>query len=452
MTNENIFETKSIQHLIALYSLPTIFSLVLESLTSMIDTAFAGHLGNISSAALSAMGILNPILLLLIAAQLIFGVSTSIVISKGLGENNKEKINSTFKVGFYSCFISSTIISLLIFLFQDSLLNLLGASGQVKVLAKEFLNIAIIFNVFSSVGYMLVNNIRAFGYPKTEVLVGALSTIINIVFNVILTFVFNMGIIGIGLSTLISEIFYFSFSIIFLIKKGLWIKKSTLDSMEFKNILISIVKIGFVQFLMQSLNSISGLIINRVLLKYGSVSYIGAWSICSNINMVILLPLIGLTQGAQSVIAYFYGKKDKVKEKKAKNKIIKYSLIYSISITILICLFAGEVSKLFTSDTSLILLAKPMIRIVIAGFPLLGILYALITFMQVSGDEVSASKIELIRQIVLLIPLTILLPFIFSKYNILDVSPQLAVFFAMPISTIILIISYSKKIRTILLS
>lgn len=452
MTNENIFETKSIQHLIALYSLPTIFSLVLESLTSMIDTAFAGHLGSISSAALSAMGILNPILLLLIAAQLIFGVSTSIVISKGLGENNKEKINSTFKVGFYSCFISSTIISLLIFLFQDSLLNLLGASGQVKVLAKEFLNIAIIFNIFSSVGYMLVNNIRAFGYPKIEVLVGALSTIINIVFNVILTFVFNMGIIGIGLSTLISEIFYFSFSIIFLIKKGLWIKKSTLDSMEFKNILISIVKIGFVQFLMQSLNSISGLIINRVLLKYGSVSYIGAWSICSNINMVILLPLIGLTQGAQSVIAYFYGKKDKVKEKKVKNKIIKYSLIYSISITILICLFAGEVSKLFTSDTSLILLAKPMIRIVIAGFPLLGILYALITFMQVSGDEVSASKIELIRQIVLLIPLTILLPFIFSKYNILDVSPQLAVFFAMPISTLILIISYSNKIRTILLS
>ncbi len=452
MTNENIFETKSIQHLIALYSLPTIFSLVLESLTSMIDTAFAGHLGSISSAALSAMGILNPILLLLIAAQLIFGVSTSIVISKGLGENNKEKINSTFKVGFYSCFISSTIISLLIFLFQDSLLNLLGASGQVKILAKEFLNIAIIFNVFSSVGYMLVNNIRAFGYPKIEVLVGALSTIINIVFNVILTFVFSMGIIGIGLSTLISEIFYFSFSIIFLIKKGLWIKKSTLDYMEFKNILISIVKIGFVQFLMQSLNSISGLIINRILLKYGSVSYIGAWSICSNINMVILLPLIGLTQGAQSVIAYFYGKKDKVKEKKVKNKIIKYSLIYSISITILICLFAGEVSKLFTSDTSLILLAKPMIRIVIAGFPLLGILYALITFMQVSGDEVSASKIELIRQIVLLIPLTILLPFIFSKYNILDVSPQLAVFFAMPISTLILIISYSKKIKTILLS
>lgn len=452
MTNENIFEKKSIQYLIALYSLPTICSLVLESLTSMIDTVFAGHLGSMSGAALSAMGILNPILLLLIAAQLIFGVSTSIVISKGMGENNKEKINNTFKVGFYSNFISSTAISIIIFLFQDQLLNLLGASGQVKVLAKEFLNIAIIFNVFSSVGYMLVNNIRAFGYPKIEVLVGVLSTIINIVFNIILTFVFDMGIVGIGLSTLASEIFYFSFAIIFLIKKGLWIKKSTLDFMEFKSILISLVKIGFVQFLMQSLNSISGLIINKVLIKYGSVSYIGAWSICSNINMVVLLPLIGLTQGAQSVIAYFHGKKDKVKEKSVKHKIIKYSLIYSISITILICLFAGNVAKLFTNDISLVVLAKPMIRIVLAGFPLLGILYALITFMQVSGDEVSASKIELIRQIVLLIPLTILLPLIFSKYNIMNISPQLAVFFAIPMSTLILVLIYSKKIKMILLN
>ena len=452
MTNENIFEKKSIQQLIALYSLPTICSLVLESLTSMIDTAFAGHLGSMSSSALSAMGILNPILLLLIAAQLIFGVSTSIVISKGFGENNKEKINNTFKVGFYSSFISSTAISIIIFLLQDQLLNILGASGQVKVLAKEFLNIAIIFNVFSSVGYMLVNNIRAFGYPKIEVIVGVLSTIINIVFNIILTLVFNMGIVGIALSTLISEIFYFGLSIIFLMKKKLWIKRSHLDYLEFKNILVSLVKIGFVQFLMQSLNSISGLIINKVLIKYGNVSYIGAWSICSNINMVILLPLIGLTQGAQSVIAYFHGKNDKNKERDVKHKIIKYSLIYSISTTILIYLFAGDVSKLFTNDISLVGLATPIIRIVLVGFPLLGILYALITFMQVSGDEVSASKIELIRQVVLLIPLTIIIPLIFSKYNIMNISPQLAVFLSIPISTIILVLMYSKKIKNILLN
>ncbi|MGL6107240.1 MATE family efflux transporter [Romboutsia sp.] len=450
MHSDNIFEKKSIQQLIVLFSFPTICSLVLESLASMIDTAFAGHLGTISNVALSAMGMLSPILLLLIAAQLIFGVSTSIVISKRLGENNKDKVNNTFKVGFYASFVSSFIISLLIFLLQDPLLNILGATGEVKVLAKEFLNIAIVFNVFSSVGYMLVNNIRAFGYPRVEVFVGVSATIIHIVFNVIFTFGFNMGIRGIALSTLVSEVYYFLITFAFLKKKGLWIKKSNLSFEEGKEILISLVKIGFVQFLMQSLNSVSSFVINKVLITYGSVSYIGAWSICSNINMVILLPLIGLTQGVQSVIAYFHGSKDKTKEGIVKGKTVKYSMTYAISVTILVFIFADKIAKIFTSDLGIISLAIPIVKIIVVAFPFLGIIYTLITFMQVSGEEQSASKLELTRQILLLIPLSIILPIIFSKYNIMNITPQFAVFLATPISSFLLVVLYSKKFKRIL--
>lgn len=451
MTRENVFEKKSIQQLIILFSFPTICSLVLESLSSMIDTAFAGHLGEYSGNALSAMGILSPILLILIAAQLIFGVSTSIVISKKLGEDNKEEINNTFKVGFYASFIFSTLISLLIFLFQDQLLYILGASGQVLILAKDYLNIAIIFNIFSSVGYMLLNNIRVFGYPNIEILVGVVATFINIVLNVILTFVFNMGIRGIAVSTLVSEVFYFGFSMIFLMKKGLWIKKSNLDFNKEKEILISIFKIGFVQFLMQSLNSVSSFVINKVLIAYGSLAYIGAWSICSNINMVILLPLIGLTQGVQSVIAYFYGSNDKKRESIVKGKTVKYSLIYSISITILVYLFSDNLVKIFTNDVNIAILAMPIIKIIVIGFPFLGIVYTVITFMQVSGEETSASRLELVRQIGLLIPLTIILPNVFSKFNIMNISPELAVFLATPISTIMLVLIYFKRTKGILL-
>ncbi|WP_234885131.1 MATE family efflux transporter [Clostridium tarantellae] len=320
MTNNNVFEKRSINHLIVLFSFPTICSLVLESLTSMVDTIFAGHLEN-SNVALSAMGIISPILLILITAQLIFGVSTSLVISKRLGENNKEKINNTFKVGFYASLIWSSVISLIIFLFQNMLLKMLGSSGEVMILAKEYLSIAIIFNVFSTVGYMLINNVRVLGYPNILIIVGVLATVINIVFIGI----FHMGITGIALATLVSEVFYFSFSFIFLIKKGLWIKKSSLSLQEAKEILISLVKIGFVQFLMQALNSVSAIFINKVLISYGSFLYVGTWSICGNINMIVLLPLIGLTQGVQSIIAYFHGKQDKDKERITKHKVFKYS-------------------------------------------------------------------------------------------------------------------------------
>ncbi|RDY26448.1 MATE family efflux transporter, partial [Romboutsia weinsteinii] len=374
---------------------------------------------------------------LLIAAQLIFGVSTSIVISKRIGEEDYKKINSTFKVGLYSSFIFSALISIIIFLFQDKLLYALGATGHVKNLAKQYLNIAIIFNVFSSTGYTLVNNIRAFGYPKIEIIVVVSATLINLVFNIFFTFVLNMGIKGIALSTLISEIFYLLFSVVFLIRKNLWIKKSSLDKSEIKEILSSLVKIGFVQFLMQALNSLSGFIINKVLIKYASVLYIGVWSICNNIQMIILLPLIGLTQGIQSVIAYYQGSNNEEKKREVKSKTMKYSLIYSITFAVLISLFASDAAKIFTDDITFMRLSVPIIRIILIGFPFIGIIYTQITFMQVSGDEKRASLLGIVRQVILLIPLVIILPTIFSRYNIMNIPPEIAIFLAIPISDFI---------------
>ncbi|MDU4934521.1 MAG: MATE family efflux transporter [Peptostreptococcaceae bacterium] len=449
MFRGEIFEKKSIPQLIFLFSIPTICSLVLESVSSMIDTAFAGHLGSISNNALSAMGILSPVLSLLIAAQLIFGVSTSIVIAKRLGEKDKEKINNTFKVGLYASFIFSTAISLFILLVQDKLIYILGATGEVGILAKEYLNIAIIFNVFSSTGYTLVNNIRAFGYPNIEIIVVISSTIINIVFNVIFTFIMNMGIRGIALSTLISEVCYLLFTVIFLVKKGLWIKKSKLNKYEVKEILYSLIKIGFVQFLMQALNSLSGFVINKVLIRYTSILYIGSWTICSNIHMIVLLPLIGLAQGIQSIIAYYQGSKDEKRKNIVKSNTIKYSLVYSISVTAIVYLFSREIVGIFTRDLELISLSVPIIRIVLAGFPFIGIIYTFITFMQVSGEENSASKLELIRQGLLLIPLTIILPIIFTKYDIMNISPKIGIFLAMPISNCVLLIVYSIYLKKV---
>ncbi|WP_234885132.1 hypothetical protein [Clostridium tarantellae] len=115
-------------------------------------------------------------------------------------------------------------------------------------------------------------------------------------------------------------------------------------------------------------------------------------------------------------------------------------------------MFSNRFLNIFTNDMNLIYLAIPIIKIVVFGFPFVGILYTLITFMQVLGMESSASKLELMRQIVLLIPLIIVLPIIFSKFNIMSISPQLSVFFAMPISTIILVILYCKRIRVLLKS
>ncbi len=449
MSHEKLFENKSIQHLIVLFSFPTIFSLVLESFVSMIDTAFAGHLGSMSSIALSAMGLLTPILQILLAAQLIFGVSTSIVVSKRLGEKNQEKVNETFTIGFYGCGLFSIAISLLIFLLQDPLLFVLGASGEVRRYALQYLNLALIFNIFNSLGYMLVNMIRVFGYPKMEIIIGVISTLSNVFFNVLFTFILGLGFIGIAFATLTSSVIYFSCAVLFLMHKKLWMKKVHLIINPSKEILISIIKIGFVQFLMQALNSVSGFVINRRLIGLGYVSSIGAFAICNNINTVILLPLIGLTQGSQSVIAYFHGRQNHQSERIAKQKIVNYSLIYALVITIVSLLWTRPLLMIFTSDESLIQSAIPILRIMVAGFPFMGIIYTLITFMQVSKEEAKASQLEVVRQIVLLIPLVIVFSVLFSRFNIFNISAEQGMFLAFPLTNMIIVLFYFKKIKTI---
>ncbi|WP_147633183.1 MATE family efflux transporter [Turicibacter sanguinis] len=449
MSHEKLFENKSIQHLIVLFSFPTIFSLVLESFVSMIDTAFAGHLGSMSSIALSAMGLLTPILQILLAAQLIFGVSTSIVVSKRLGEKNQEKVNETFTIGFYGCGVFSIAISLLIFLLQDPLLFVLGASGEVRRYALQYLNLVLIFNIFNSLGYMLVNMIRVFGYPKMEIIIGVISTLSNVFFNVLFTFILGLGFIGIAFATLTSSVIYFSCAVLFLMHKKLWMKKVHLTINPSKEILISIIKIGFVQFLMQALNSVSGFVINRRLIGLGYVSSIGAFAICNNINTVILLPLIGLTQGSQSIIAYFHGRQNHQSERIAKQKIVNYSLIYALVITIVSLLWTRPLLMIFTSDESLIQSAIPILRIMVAGFPFMGIIYTLITFMQVSKEEAKASQLEVVRQIVLLIPLVIVFSVLFSRFNIFNISAEQGMFLAFPLTNMIIVLFYFKKIKTI---
>ena len=250
MSYEKLFENKSISALIVLFSFPTIFSLVLESLVSMIDTAFAGHLGEMSDIALSAMGILAPLLQVLLAAQLIFGVSTSLVISRQLGEKHEEKVSEIFTIGFYGCLFVSVAISLFIFLFQHPLLDVLGVSPEVKLFALQYLNRALIFNVFNSLGYMLVNIIRVLGYPKIEMLIGIISTISNIILNILFTFVLGFGFKGIATATLISSVIYFGCASLFLIVRQRWMIKNPFKLKDLKETFMLIVKIGLVQFLM----------------------------------------------------------------------------------------------------------------------------------------------------------------------------------------------------------
>ena len=443
---KNVYETYSDNRLIFLFAIPSIISLFLESLTSIIDTAFAGHIPFVSTESLTAIGLLSPVVSILIAAQLLFGVSTGIFISRYLGKNDKEKVNNTFMVGFYINLLFALSISLLLFIFMNPLLHVLGAEGETYILAKEYFSIALISNVFSSVGYNLVNILRAFGYPKLEVTIASFSTILNIIFNFIFTFKMNMGLMGIALGTLLSEVFYTLAGAYFLYKHRLWFSHKKLSKDFVFNIIKKMTKVGFVQFGVQCLTSLSGLIINNRLLYFGGALSVSAWAIAQKIHSAALMPIIGITQGLMSILSYFKGNKNKKRAYSVTKKSIIYSLAYGVSITILIFLFGDYATKIFSDSIDIITASSMVLKISFSLFFMLGIVYTLISLFQVTDKEKYAMALGVVRQLIALVPLAIILPMIFRK------DPVNAIFLSLPLSdflTLILGIYLYKSIKAI---
>ena len=444
----NIYEQKSINKLLLTFSIPAIFSLMIEISTSVVDTIFAGNLGIQSADALTAMGILSPLLAIFTALQTLFSVSTAIMIAKYL--KDKDMHDRYFSVGLMLSFLVATITSIVFYILLNPVLTALGANENVFILAEQYLKIQLISNIFSSIGYTLTGCIRAFGYPKSEAFIIILSVLVNITFNAIFTFGFSLGIMGIALGTLVSEFLCATIALIWLKKKGLWFKKPKLKVAHLLKISFDMFKIGIAQTLIQALAGATGFFINARLLTFGTLNHVAAWNVVQNIYVLMLMPIVGLAQGSETILAYFGRNSSEDKIKKVTRLSMLYCGIYGLIATIIIIFWGAEIVALFGLSNEMTIIAFTIMKLTFVTFPLTGILYTNMTLLQVTEREVTSVVLILTRQVFSIIPLVTVLPIIFSTLN-LSISPVMSIFFAIPIadvfSTIIAIVLLREKPR-----
>lgn len=425
---DNIYDKKSINHLILYFSIPAILSLIVEIMASVVDTAFAGHLGLVSIDALTAMGLLTPLLNLFTAIQSLFAVSTSIFIAKYL--NNKLKRDEYFASGIIMTFIVSSLLSVVCYLGMNQILNMLNAKEQVYILAKSYLKIQLVSNIFSSLGYTLTSTIRSFGYPKIEMLITTFAVVINIIFNTLFVFGIHYGFIGLALGTLVSEIFCALYAYLWLKKHQLLPTSLYISSSSFKDCAKELSKLGIAQTIIQAMGGCTGFFVNNSLIMHSSSSYVAIWNVVSNIYTLFLMPTVGITYAVQTIIAYFSGQ---VKEKE-KNKTIRSTIfaivLYGIVATIMIFALDNLILAVFIKDTELLNIAKTAIKIIFISFSLTGVFYTIMTLLAVTEHEIKAVIMILTRQVFLMVPLVYLLPLILPNLT-------LSIFLAVPIADIV---------------
>jgi Na+-driven multidrug efflux pump len=429
--NDPIYESKPIPRLILTFSVPAVLSLLVEVLTSVVDTAFAGHLGETGAAALTALGLLSPVLSLFTAIQALFAVSTAILLARHF--RNKALRDRYFLTGLICTVLVSAAVSGLVFLGIGPILTALGAQGVVFALAREYLTIQLVSNVFSALGYTLTSCIRALGDPSAEMRLTAGAVAVNIAGNALFAFGFRMGFAGLAWGTLVSEICCALFSVRWVRKHGCMPSRTAVPPGHILPTVWELFRLGIAQTAIQALAGFTGLFVNRSLLLYGAADAVAVWNVAQKLYTLVLMPVVGITQGVQTIIAYFDGHGRSGRNRKTILMTIACTVIYGLMTTAAVFLLGERALGPFGLRGALLSESAAVLKLLFLTFPLVGLFYTALTVLEVTGHEIEAVLLTLTRQVFLMLPLVYLLPVLFPDL------PH-AVFCAVPAADVLVLL------------
>ncbi len=448
IVKENELGTKSIGKLLFNMSLPAIIAQIVNVLYNMVDRMYIGHIPGIGADALTGIGVTMPLIMIISAFAALVSMGGAPRASIMLGKKNKEAAEKILGNCTAALVLVAIILTAVVLLYGEKMLMLFGASDNTIGYALDYMRIYAIGTIFVQLSLGLNAFITAQGFAKTSMLTVTIGAIANIILDPILIFGFNMGVKGAALATIISQAISAIWVVLFLRgnKSLLTIKKKYLK-IELKTFLPCIA-LGLSPFIMQSTESILIIAFNTSLQKYGGDLAVGAMTILSSVMQFSMLPLMGLTQGAQPIISYNYGAENSSRVKHTFILVLKSAFGYSTLLWALAMLFPQLFARIFTSDAQLIEVTISALRIYMAASLLLGIQVSCQQTFIALGNAKASVFLAILRKIILLIPLIFLLPlFMENKVSAVYLAEPIADFLAVTVTTIMFVSQFRKVLR-----
>lgn len=419
--------TEHIGKLIFRLSVPTLIAQIINVLYSIIDRIYIGHIPEIGSLALTGLGLTFPIILIITAFSGFVGSGGAPLAAIELGKGNVKKAEQILGNGVKMILIFSVVLTFFFFIFNQPLLFLFGASDVTIDYALDYIQIYIFGTLFVQLALGLNPFINSQGQAKIgmfSVLIGAVA---NILLDPLFIFVFDMGVRGAAIATIISQGLSATWVMIFLTSKKTDIKIKTSNFKLKKHIVKKISALGISTFVIQLTEGVIFVVLNSGLQRYGGDLHVGAMTIIQSVMQLIMTPIIGFNQGAQPIVSYNYGAKRIDRVKQTMRIILIVSFGVSAIFTTVVCFFPEVFARMFTSEKELLNLVSKQMPIFIFGISIFGIqMGSQSVFIGLGQAKVSLFLASL-RKIILLTPLAIILPVFLGVEGI---------YFAEPISDI----------------
>ncbi|MBU3209497.1 MATE family efflux transporter [Clostridium algidicarnis] len=395
-------------------ALPAIFAQLVNVLYNIVDRIFIGRMPS-GDIAMAGVGIAFPIIMLVSAFSALIGMGGAPLAAIKMGEGDNEGAEKIMGNSFSMLLILGTILTILFMIFKEPILWAFGASEATINFALDYLNLYLIGTIFVQIALGMNPFIYTQGFAKIGMSTVITGAVINIILDPIFIFVFDMGVKGAALATIIAQIVSALWVLHFLIGHKSIIKIKRKYLVPDFNIVLSIMALGVSPFIMHSTESIVLIALNNKVQIYGGDLAVGAMTIMSSIMQIITLPIIGLSQGAQPIISYNYGAGNLHRVKKTFKILFINCITYTIIMWALLMLFPKVFVSIFNNKPELLQITSMSIRIFFSGILLFGAQIACQQTFLALGQAKISLIMALLRKVVLLIPLIFILPMLFEN-------------------------------------
>ncbi len=413
---------EKINKLLLAFSIPCVISMLINSIYNIVDQIFIGKgVGTLGNA---ATNVIFPLVIIFNAVAGLIGNGAAANLSLKLGENDKKSASKSIGQAISLSILVSVLIAIIFYLFLPKLVYLFGCTESVYNYALDYGKIIIIGAPFVIIYSAFSSIIRADGSPKYSMFMLVIGAIVNIILDPIFIFGFNMGVKGGAIATVIGQIISFIIAILYLKK----FKSVTLTKEDFKldKSALRIMSLGLSSFITQATILVLFIFMNNVMTKLGSNTKFGAdiplsvYGVISKINSLYISTVLGISIGAQPIIGFNYGAGNELRVKETIKKVLFINFIIGIIFNLIFVLFPEQIAGIFISnnDPSYNLFME-FSCLMCHSFLLVIALNALemttSIVIQSLGHVLKSIAVTFIRQIILLIPISLLLAFTFNK-------------------------------------
>lgn len=431
--DKNFLGTAPIGKLLLKLSIPTVIAQLINMLYNVVDRIYIGHIPGEGSLALTGVGVCMPIIMIVTAFAALISSGGAPRASICMGKQDNKSAEQILGNCFSLQIVVSIVLTVVLLIWNKDLLMAFGASKNTLGYATDYMRIYALGTLFVQLTLGMNAFITAQGFTTTSMVSVLIGAICNITLDPVFIFVFNMGVKGAALATVLSQAISTIWVVVFLSgkKTQLHLRKKYMGLKP--KIFLPCVALGLATFIMQASESVVTVCFNSSLLHYGGDIAVGAMTILTSVMQFAMLPLQGIAQGSQPIASYNYGAKNADRVKKTFRLLVITCLTYSTLLWAAVQIIPKVFVSIFTSDAKLVAFTSPMLKIYLGGLFLFGIQIACqITFTSL-GKAVNSIIVAVVRKFVLLLPLIYIMPHVVSN-------PTIGVYMAEPIADIIAVL------------